>query len=182
MVTQINDVHTHNTLKKRDKICFLLLVLEHFLAENEIFGFWMIKMKKIDKNHRFFARFQWDSEIAKSIYLEIEENRRLQWWNVQKQVRKKSKSWYIIRDSWFLDPKLAVFLLRAFAKTQIPWFCDFSRFLRILTSPFMCGKIEVNNYNFIFPHKFGLVTVWHRDGAFIVTFPKENLFTLHFVL
>ena len=43
-------------------------------------------------------------------------------------------------------------------------------------------KIEQNNFTSIFPHIIGIVRMWQWHEAFIVTFPKENLFTLDFLI
>ena len=46
----------------------------------------------------------------------------------------------------------------------------------------MCGNIEVKDFTFIFPHINTLVDMEVCCGAFIVTFSKENVFTLDLVI
>ena len=46
----------------------------------------------------------------------------------------------------------------------------------------MCGNIEVKEFTFIFPHINTLRDMEVSFGVYIVTFPKENVFTLDLVM
>ena len=121
-------VHVHNTGKKSKKNVTKMLRVGRIISKNIIFWILIIKMIKILKNGRFFARPWCKYEMWQIPFFRNPGKCSFALRKRPKWGPKILKSWYIIRDSIFLERFLAVFLLRATEKTKKKYFSHFCRF------------------------------------------------------
>ena len=129
---KMRSVHVHNTGKKLKKNVTKMLRVGRIISKTIIFWFLIMKMKKIFKNGRFFARPWCKYDLVEITFFRNPGKCSFPLRKRPKWGPKILKSWYIIRDSLIFDRFLTPFLPRPLEEMKKNVFCHFWRFWSIL--------------------------------------------------